>query len=118
MRVLAVDWTGRLKRAEEFLWIADVHEGKLVDLRNGLNRDQLIAHVIEIAEAEPRAVVGLDFAFSFPRWWCEEQGWTQVRDVWTAMAKEGDHHLLAPCQWPFWGHQGGRIQSVLATLVG
>jgi hypothetical protein len=36
MRIIAVDWSGKLKRAEEFLRLAEVREGHLVDLRNGL----------------------------------------------------------------------------------
>jgi hypothetical protein len=66
VRVLAVDWSGKLKRAEEFLWLADVRDGKLLGLRNGLTREQLIGPLVDIAEHEPYTIVGLDFAFSFP----------------------------------------------------
>ena len=105
MRVLAIDWSGKLKRAEEFLWLADVHDGKLVDLRNGLTREQLISRVIETAKEGPEIVVGFDFAFSFPRWWCTERGWTKAQNVWGAMAQEGEE-LLATCQDPLWGRPG------------
>ena len=50
-------------------------------------------------------MIGLDFAFSFPRWWCEQRGWTSGRDVWAAMAAQGED-LLAACQPPFWGRPG------------
>jgi hypothetical protein len=105
MRILAIDWSGKLKRAEEFLWLADVRDGKLVDLHNGLTRDRLVARVVEIANDDPEIVVGIDFAFSFPRWWCEERGWTTAQEVWAAMAQEGDG-LLAACQDPLWGRPG------------
>lgn len=105
MRVLAVDWSGKLKRAAEFLWLADVRDGTLFDLRNGLTREQLVARLVGVAEDEPNTVVGLDFAFSFPRWWCEEQGWASAPDVWAAMRKRGES-LLAVCEAPLWGRPG------------
>jgi hypothetical protein len=105
VRVLAVDWSGKLKRAEEFLWLAEVRDGKLVDLRNGLTREQLVSRLVYIAEEQPETVVGLDFAFSFPRWWCDEQGWTRGQDVWRAMAQDGER-LLGACEEPLWGRPG------------
>jgi len=36
MRIVAVDWSGKFKRAEEFLWLAEVRDGHLIDLRSGL----------------------------------------------------------------------------------
>lgn len=105
MRVLAIDWSGKQKRAEEFLWLADVRDGKLVDLRNGLTREQLVGRVVEAAKEDPEIVAGFDFAFSFPRWWCEERGWASGDDVWAAMAEEGEE-LLAACRDPFWGRPG------------
>jgi hypothetical protein len=105
MRILAVDWSGKLKRAEEFLWLAEVRDGHLVDLRSGLAREQLVSRLVTVAEEEPRTVVGLDFAFSFPNWWCAEQGWTAGYDVWAAMAEDGER-LLDACDEPFWGRPG------------
>jgi hypothetical protein len=105
VRVLAVDWSGKLKRAEEFLWLAEVRDGKLVDLSNGLTRDRLVDRLVHLAGEEPQTVVGLDFAFSFPRWWCEERGWTSERQVWAAMADDGES-LLASCEDPLWGRPG------------
>jgi hypothetical protein len=105
MRVVAVDWSGKLKRAEEFLWLAEVRDGRLVDLRNGLSRGALVARLIEMARDDARMVVGLDFAFSFPRWWCVEQGWSTGREVWSAMRADGND-LLAACVPPLWGRPG------------
>jgi hypothetical protein len=105
MRIVAVDWSGRAKGAAESLWRAEVRDGKLTELRNGLERDELIAKLIELAGEDPRMVVGLDFAFSFPAWWCEEEGWSSGKDVWAAMESQGER-LLEACEAPFWGRPG------------
>jgi hypothetical protein len=105
VRVLAVDWSGKDRREAEFIWLADVRDGELIDLYNGLTREQLVARLVEIARAEPEMVVGLDFAFSFPAWWCRAQGFRDARDVWTAMRDRGEQ-LLAACDDPFWGRPG------------
>ena len=105
VRVLAVDWSGKLKRAEEYLWLADVRDSRLVDLRNGFTRERLAERLVALAEEDARTVVGLDFAFSFPRWWCDQRGWTNGPEVWAAMAEEGEA-LLAACEEPFWGRPG------------
>ncbi len=107
MLILAIDWSGRAKGAAETLWRAEVRDGRLTDLRSGLDRDGLIAKVVEMGKEEPRMVVGLDFAFSFPAWWCAEQGWSSGRDVWTAMRDRGGD-LLDSCEAPFWGRPGKR----------
>jgi hypothetical protein len=105
VRIVAVDWSGRLKRAEESLWLAEVRDGRLVDLRSGLPRPELVARLVEMVREDPRMVVGLDFAFSFPRWWCAKRGWSTGREVWRAMQAEGEK-LLATCEPPLWGRPG------------
>jgi hypothetical protein len=52
MRIVAVDWSGKLKRAEEFLWLAEVRGRRLVDLWNGLSRRALVARLIEMARED------------------------------------------------------------------
>lgn len=54
---------------------------------------------------QPRLVVGLDFAFSFPLWWVRQLELTDVRDVWRLMLNTG-HKVLADCGPPFWGRPG------------
>lgn len=105
MRIFAADWSGKVKRAEEFLWLAEVWNGHLVDLRSGLGRPELVDKLVALASEDARMVVGLDFAFSFPRWWCDERGWSNALEVWAAMAAEGES-LLADCAEPFWGRPG------------
>jgi len=123
-RVLAVDWSGAARRAERSIWLAEASRGQLVSLECGRTRDQLIDRVIEIARGDPETVVGFDFAFSFPRWWCEARSWTQGRDVWSAMAEEGEQ-ILSLCEPPFWGRPGkkmpdhdGRRKTELEGRVG
>ncbi len=65
MKIIAVDWSGKAKGPEESLWRAEVRDGKLTELRNGLDRGELIAKLLELGEAEPSMVIGPDFAFSF-----------------------------------------------------
>jgi hypothetical protein len=107
VQIIAVDWSGRAKGPAEALWRAEVRGGKLAELTNGLDRNELIAKLLELGEAEPRTVVGLDFAFSFPAWWCKEKGWFSGEDVWSAMAHEGEN-LLEGCDTPLWGRPGKR----------
>jgi hypothetical protein len=115
MRIVAVDWSGRAKGAGESLWRAEVRDGKLMALSNGLERDELIAKLIELADEDRRMVVGLDFAFSFPAWWCEEEGWSSGRNVWAAMGHRGNG-LLEACEDPLWGRPGKRNPHPKARL--
>jgi hypothetical protein len=126
VQVLAADWSGKLERAEEFIWLAEVRDGQLTSLENGRSADELVEHLIAVAHDQPRTVVGLDFAFSFPRWWCDQQGWRHPRQVWKAMAADGDR-LLGRCEPPFWGRTGmpnphsvqrGRRRTELVDVTG
>jgi hypothetical protein len=103
VRVVAIDWSGRAAGAERYIWLAEVCDGRLVDLRNGLRREAVVAWLVE----DRPDVVGLDFAFSFPAWWCAARGWTHVEDVWAAARDEGEAWLAA-CDAPFWGRPGKR----------
>jgi hypothetical protein len=109
-QVLAVDWSGRAKAAAESIWLARVEDGRLDELGNGLGRGELIAAVIERARSQKRTIVGFDFAFSFPRWYCAQNGWTTGIEVWRAMRDRG-HDLLTDCEPPFWGRAGTIAQS-------
>jgi predicted nuclease with RNAse H fold len=104
MRVIAIDWSGKEKNAAEFIWLAEAVDGRLTELRNGRARDEVIDYVSSV---EGDVVVGLDFAFSFPKWWCDEQGWVSARDVWAATRDNGDG-WLRECADPFWGRNTKR----------
>jgi hypothetical protein len=104
MQVIAIDWSGRERGEGEHLWAAIVRDGRLDDLWNGRTREQVIAWLCALAGEGP-LVAGLDFAFSFPRWWCERQGWTTAQQVWRAAAAHGaddprTHSTRRSRRWP------------------
>jgi hypothetical protein len=112
MRCLGIDWSGRARGAERFIWIAEARDGELVALQDGRDRRTAVDHVLARAEADPELVAGFDFAFSFPAWYCARRGWRTGPEVWRAMAAEGEA-LLAGCPPPFWGRPGvGRRVSI------
>jgi len=110
-QVVAIDWSGRAKGAAEAIWLAVARDGELVDLDNGRDRDQVIEKAISLSEEERRTIVGLDFAFGFPAWYAEQEGWTSGRDVWNAM-REGAEELLENGDPIFWGRPGTKAQQL------
>jgi hypothetical protein len=48
------------------MWTAVVRDGRLAGLDNGMDRTAVVARRLALAAEEPKTVVGLDFAFSFP----------------------------------------------------
>lgn len=111
MQIVAIDWSGRAKGARQTIWTAVAKEGRLVTLDGGRDRKETIDAVLALARADPKTVVGLDFAFSFPRWYCEREGWRSGRDVWQAMRDQAEI-LLAACESPFWGRPGTKAQQL------
>lgn len=114
MQILAVDWSGA-RGAAETIWLARVLDGRLAELENGRRRDEVVARVVELARRETHTVVGLDFAFSFPRWWCETNGWGSGPDVWRAMRDQASG-ILEGCAAPFWGRAGTKALSADRAL--
>ncbi len=105
MRVVAVDWSGRASGEAEYIWAASVVDGRLQDdLRNGRTREQVSDWLTGLADRGP-TVVGLDFGFSFPRWWCEQSNWKTPEAVWRAAAAHAEPWLESPGA-PFWGRPG------------
>lgn len=99
---IAVDWSGSMSQARSRLWLAESRGGRLVRVECGRDRAEVVAHLIECARREPRLVVGLDFAFSFPSWFAEGLGARSGREVWHAVARAGED-WLERCPPPFWG---------------
>ena len=106
-RVIAVDWSGAKTGARSKIWLAEVREGRLTRLESGRDRAEVVKHLIADAETDPDVVVGLDFAFSFPRWFTEEHRATLVKDVWKLVEERGEDWLRG-CPPPFWGKPGKR----------
>jgi Protein of unknown function (DUF429) len=108
MDFVAIDWSGAQAGAAEHIWLARVRDGELVELRNGRNRAAVIHAVRQLRSSSPNGlIVGLDFAFSFPAWFLQHQGFQSVGDLWAGAAAEGEQ-WLAECTWPFWGRPGVR----------
>ncbi len=107
MEAIAVDWSGstasnRGRRG------ARAVDGRLVELTGPLSRDAALAWITACARsAEGPLAVGLDFAFSFPSWFLDEKGYRSPRELWEAVAREGEE-WLARCEPPFWGRPGRR----------
>ena len=90
MQTIAIDWSGRERGAAEAIWFARVRDGALVELENGMERDEVIDTAIDAARREPQTVVGLDFAFAFPAWYSERRGWAGGRAIWDAMRDDAE----------------------------
>ena len=105
MRLIAIDWSGAVIGAERHIWLAEVAEGEVVRLESGRSREQMAAHLVQEIARDPAMFIGLDFAFSFPRWFVEQQGCASAPELWPIVAREGER-WLRDCQPPFWGRPG------------
>jgi hypothetical protein len=101
VRILAIDWSGRLANASSAIWLAEAVDNELVRIAGGRDRSEVIAHVLAETERDPALVVGLDFAFSVPEWFARRLGARDVRDVWRIVSERGEKWLRDP-QPPFW----------------
>ena len=108
-RVIAIDWSGSkaTAAAKTKIWLAEARGGRLVRLESGRDRGEVIAHLIRDASADPDVVIGLDFAFSFPRWFIEKLGATSIEELWSIVSEQGEE-WLGGCPHPFWGRAGTR----------
>ncbi len=104
-RIFAIDWSGDRLNGWRKIWLAEVCRGELVRLENGRSREEIARLLIEEAMKDRRFVVGLDFAFSFPLWFCETLGVKTAFDVWAHVATDGEGWLHS-CSIPFWGRSG------------
>ncbi|MBI2724041.1 MAG: DUF429 domain-containing protein [Chloroflexi bacterium] len=126
VRTIAIDWSGALVGGERRIWIAEAEDGALARLECGRSRaevaqwllaetaDERAAHSSSAASA--RTVVGMDFAFSMPRWFLEERGLT-APTLWAAAARDGEA-WLRDCAPPFWGRPGRRRTDIRPGLRG
>lgn len=105
-RTIAIDWSGAAKGASSKIWLAEVHQNKLIRLESGRDRAKVINYIIDYASEVPeKIVVGLDFAFSFPQWFTNKQGARSIEDVWKLAEIKGEE-WLNKCEPPFWGKPG------------
>ena len=89
------------------IWLAEVRRGCLRRLECGRDRHEIVQHLIEDARSDPDVVIGLDFAFAFPRWFAAQQGAESIEQLWGLVAERGEN-WLKECSPPFWGRPGKR----------
>ncbi|MEY4226282.1 MAG: hypothetical protein RL190_1039 [Actinomycetota bacterium] len=106
-RAIAVDWSGAKTGAARRIWIAEAVDGRLETLEGGRDRDAVVDWLCARRLAVPRAVVGIDFSFSYPAWFLDARGWRQPMQIWRGVAEHGEG-WLADCPAPFWGRPGTR----------
>ena len=111
-RVIAVDWSGAQRGARSKIWLAEVRGGRLTRVESGRDRREVVTHLIEDAKQNPDVVVGLDFAFSFPRWFVARWGATSIEELWKLVAEQGNEWLRDSPR-PFWGRAGSKKQTGL-----
>ncbi|MGZ8469524.1 MAG: hypothetical protein ACXW61_08490 [Gemmatirosa sp.] len=102
-RAIAVDWSGARQYAERRIWLCEVTTSGVTRLEDGRSREALVAHLCDEAQRDPRLVVGLDFAFSFPDWFVQAHG-GDAPSAWRAARGMGEAWLAAHAP-PFWGRQ-------------
>ena len=104
--VIAVDWSGRERDGERYIWMAKAAGQRLVGLETGRTRADLIREIVALRDQSPDGLtVGFDFAFSFPAWFVEQLGCSSVYELWSTVAANGES-WLSECQPPFWGRAG------------
>jgi hypothetical protein len=105
-RIIAVDWSGDFRNAAKKIWTAEVSQGgAIVRLECGRDRQSTAEWLISQAARPERLIVGLDFAFSLPAWFCKESALTSAPDLWALADREAESWLLR-CEQPFWGRPG------------
>jgi hypothetical protein len=105
VRVVAVDWSGRVAGARRAIWLAEAVDGRVTRLECGRSRDDVVDHLLALAAADHKLAVGLDFSFSLPAWFLHERGCATADALWAAAAVEGDAWLASSAP-PFWGRPG------------
>ena len=107
VRCIAVDWSGAGEPAyqREHIWVAEAMHGRLVQLWNSQTRREVVNFLLEQIRGGGPLVIGLDFAFSFPRWYLCENDFENAQALWARAARQGDLWLNGRT-WPFWGRPG------------
>ncbi len=123
IQAIGVDWSGAHSTTTQrrAIWVAVVREGELVELSSGRDRDETIAYVLELAAEHPRTAIGLDFAFSLPRWYLDEREIPDVRQLWAWAREREDGSGASEEGWgwpaelpePFWGPHVRPLPAVL-----
>src|SRR5579875_3775124 len=87
LRLIAIDWSGRIDVAGQRrhiwagIWTRSA-SGIKVQLEAGRTRDEITEWLIELAGERPRMVVSIDCCFSFPGWFLAEHGCDDMFAFW------------------------------------
>jgi hypothetical protein len=111
-RVVAVDWSGARTGERQKLWLAEISDTGVERLRAEWTRESLTEELQRLVrwhrERSERLIIGLDFAFGFPAWYAEREGWRRGDQLWKAFDDERVGRLLAHAEPPFWGRGANR----------
>jgi hypothetical protein len=109
VRVAAADWSGAARNEQSGLWLAEADtDSRQITALMPLTRQQAGDHLLDLATTNGPGglLVGLDFGFSLPAWYLDDQGIKTAADLWADTDRlEG---WLRDCQPPFWGRPGRR----------
>lgn len=112
-QVLAIDWSGALAPAVQRRSIAVSSTAVRVDtvtLRRGLLRSEVEAELATLGQSGAPVVAGLDFSFSLPMHFLDEQGCASAPELWARVEAEGERWLREPGHAHFWGRRKGERQ--------
>jgi hypothetical protein len=105
--VAAADWSGAARREDRSLWLAEADtNGRRITALTPMTRQQAGDRLLDMAAAAGPAglLVGLDFGFSLPAWFLDDQRIDTATGLWADTARlEG---WLSECRPPFWGRPG------------
>ena len=115
LRLIAIDWSGRIDAPGQrrHIWAGiwtRAEDGKVrLALENGRTRDEVTEWLLELAREQPRMAVSIDCCFSFPGWFLEEHGCADMFAFWRkANAGLAEQWLARECDEiardeRFWG---------------
>ena len=116
-RVIAIDWSGAAAGAKNKIWIAEALAGELLFLEDGRSREQVVDWLIERRTQVPEAIVGIDFAFSYPRWFLDAHDCSTIDTLWELVREQGEQWLTTSPA-PFWGRPGRGIVPKSVFQIG
>src|SRR5688572_5489153 len=111
MRVVGVDWSGRIHSERRYLWTAEVHASGRPGVLVGRTRDEVASYLLALADRDSALVVGLDFGFSLPAWFLHDNGIDTVDELWSDTQRL--EQWILDCAPPFWGRPGHRCPADL-----
>ena len=107
-RVIAIDWSGRSdvagqRRTIQACVVELASPPRVASLEGGRTRAGVVDWLI--SEHREGALIGFDFAFSFPAAHFQTMGWKDWRTALRWVAEHGEAALDA-CEHPYWGRPG------------